>query len=562
MKIKAKLLAGYLVFILLVGMVAGLGIYGFSVIRGQYQSIIADDNATVVALREIQYYFTGQANDERGFLLTGKPEFRREIGEKAAEIKQRLAIVRQLTDSDAEKQLLVQIEQAHGKFTQINYQVIDLYTAGKTAEAQQLSFGEGRSTRKQLETSFNELAAANDAIAAARTAAAAAKAKLLMTLMLALTAVSVVAAIGISMLAARQILKPLNSLQQELQTLAHSGGDLRRQIAIAGNDEIGELGAAVNQFLAELRVILLQVRGCADNMIASTQQLSASAAESAQASNQVAQVISEVAGDAEAQSGSLSQTAAIARRIGAKIEQDAANAGQALLLAEQSAAAAETGGQSIKEAVRQMTAINTVVTDSAAMVTSLGERSQEIGKIVDLITAIAGQTNLLALNAAIEAARAGEQGRGFAVVAEEVRQLAEQSQDAARQISLLIGEIQTDTGRAVDAISNGTVVVRDGTAIVDQAGQAFAEISRFAGQVSAQSRETAATLQRTLDENRQIIESVESIYEISKATAARTETVSAATEEQSATTEEIAAASQALAQIGQDLAAAVNKFHV
>jgi methyl-accepting chemotaxis protein len=183
----------------------------------------------------------------------------------------------------------------------------------------------------------------------------------------------------------------------------------------------------------------------------------------------------------------------------------------------------------------------------------LGERSKEIGQIVDTISGIAGQTNLLALNAAIEAARAGEQGRGFAVVAEEVRKLAEQSQDAAKQIAVLIGEIQGETDRAVAAMNNGTREVKLGAEVVNASGKSFQEIAEMVTRVSGQTKEISAAIELMANGSQQIVESVKEIDELSKHASGEAQTVSAATEEQSASMEEIASSSQALAHLAMDL---------
>ena len=164
------------------------------------------------------------------------------------------------------------------------------------------------------------------------------------------------------------------------------------------------------------------------------------------------------------------------------------------------------------------------VSSSAQVVAKLGERSKEIGQIVDAISGIAGQTNLLALNAAIEAARAGEQGRGFAVVAEEVRKLAEQSQEAAKQIANLISEIQTETDSAVVAMDDGTREVKIGTEVVNTAGQAFKEIVSLIAEVSSQIREISAAIQQMASGSQQIVASVRNIDSISKGTAGQTQT--------------------------------------
>jgi len=181
---------------------------------------------------------------------------------------------------------------------------------------------------------------------------------------------------------------------------------------------------------------------------------------------------------------------------------------------------------------------------------------------VDTISGLAGQTNLLALNAAIEAARAGEQGRGFAVVAEEVRKLAEQSQDAAKKIAELIGEIQEDTDKAVVAMTDGTREVKTGAEVVNAAGSAFKEIADLVTQVSSQVKEISAAIQQMASGSQQIVAAVKRIDGLSKKSASESQTVSAATEEQLASMEEIANSSEALAKLAQDLQAAVAKFHV
>jgi len=223
---------------------------------------------------------------------------------------------------------------------------------------------------------------------------------------------------------------------------------------------------------------------------------------------------------------------------------------------------AKDGGKAIETAVTQMNMIEATVAETSTKVSKLGERSQEIGQIVDTISAIASQTNLLALNAAIEAARAGEAGRGFAVVAEEVRKLVEQSQDAAKQITSLITEIQRETGETVISMQEGTKQVALGSQVVTQAGQSFKSIAGSVEKVTEQITGISEAIQLMATGSQQIVVSVREIGEISKSAAGETQNVSAATEEQSASMQEIAAASQALALMAEELQIAISVFKV
>ena len=359
---------------------------------------------------------------------------------------------------------------------------------------------------------------------------------------------------------ARGIAGPIQRLVEGVNQVA--AGDLTRLVSVESRDEIGKLAASFNKMVTDLRALVTQVSSLAESLAASSQELTASAEQSAQAAGQVAESITEVAGGAAKQLEAVTVTAGTVDRMSAGVSRMAADVRTAADFAGEAAHSAGEGGQAVETAVSQMARIEATVNDSAAVVAKLGEKSKEIGQIIDTITGIAGQTNLLALNAAIEAARAGEQGRGFAVVAEEVRKLAEQSQEAAGQIAALIGGIQAETAQAVAAMEKGTREVGEGAQLVSSAGQAFQSIIRLVGEVSSRSGEVAAVINGFAGDGEQTVRAVGGIKAISQEAMVQAETVSAATEEQSASLEQIASSSRELATMAGDLQAAVGRFKI
>jgi len=383
-----------------------------------------------------------------------------------------------------------------------------------------------------------------------------------------LTIISLVTIIVVLVLAglliawyARSITKPLRELEGAANRIAD--GDISNtSLDINSNDEIGRLSHSFEQMARNLRDLIQKISGATEQVAASSQELTASSEQSAQAASQIATSITDVASGASEQLAAASDTTAIVEQISAGIQQIAANANQVAAHSAQAAEKAKDGDKAVEKAVNQMGQIEETVNASSRVVSKLGERSKEIGQIVDTISGIAGQTNLLALNAAIEAARAGEQGRGFAVVAEEVRKLAEQSQEAAKKIAELIGEIQEDTDKAVVAMDNGTREVKTGAEVVNTAGAAFREIAGLVTGVSGQVKEISAAMQQMAAGSQHIVDSVKRIDDLGKKSAGEAQGVSAAAEEQLASMEEIASSSQALAKLAEDLQVAVSKFQV
>lgn len=373
--------------------------------------------------------------------------------------------------------------------------------------------------------------------------------------------VFIIIAVTVIVILSKQFVRPIQHIRDACLLLAQ--GDFREgEIKDFGKDEIGQLAQGFRMMRFNLHSLVAKVQGQAEQVAAASEELMASAEQSAQVASQVAISIEDVVNGAQ-------EKLAIADDTSIVVEQMAASTKEIVVIinamAEQSAQAtakAKSGNQSVDKAVIQMGQIEQTVNNSARVIEELGERSKEIGQIVSTISSIASQTNLLALNAAIEAARAGEQGRGFAVVADEVRKLAEQSQGAAKQIAALIGQIQSDTDKAVVAMNDGTREAKLGAEVVNASGEAFREIVVRITKMSEQVQEISSATDRMGAGSEQIVGAVQQIDRLCKSAVVEAHTVSVATEEQSASMEEIASASHALANMAQELEGAVHKFKI
>ncbi|TYZ21922.1 methyl-accepting chemotaxis protein [Selenomonas ruminis] len=341
-----------------------------------------------------------------------------------------------------------------------------------------------------------------------------------------------------------------------------AAGNLTVEAVAKTQDEFGQLTAAYGDTIKNLRALIKNIQQTSDEVSTFANQLTENASQSAQATQQVAVSITNVAGNTSVQGESVSKSLADIQEMSDSLHGFQDKASSSADAARNVEGIAAEGKNAIAGAVDQMAEIADSVTDSAEVIKKLAERSEEIGQISVTISGIAEQTNLLSLNAAIEAARAGDAGRGFAVVADEVRKLAEESNTAAQKISELITTIQKDTEQAVMRMQKGTEDVKSGREVVSKAGSAFESISTAVSNLTKHADDILMEARKSTAKAEELVGVMEGINKSGHDVASETQSVSAATEEQSAAMDEVANASRNLASLAEELSESAAKFKI
>ncbi|TWH45797.1 methyl-accepting chemotaxis sensory transducer with Cache sensor [Sporomusa sp. KB1] len=339
-------------------------------------------------------------------------------------------------------------------------------------------------------------------------------------------------------------------------------GDFTELVDVKSSNEIGIVARNFNKMVGDLRVLIKDISESTELVAASSQELTASSSETMHAANQVTKTAGAVVANIQERRSTIQEISRTLDNISNDIQQSASRSQAIISVAHKTTVATSAGQQTVEHAIKQMSHVSTSTEEVTSTVSELTKSSQRIGEIVSVISGIAGQTNLLALNAAIEAARAGKHGQGFAVVAEEVRKLAEQSQQAAKQISILISENQVNIDKAVQAMNSEIATVGNGIDSVNAAGQTFRDIAKHIRELSEYILGIVASMEKTAENSDQITTYIEEIGTIFQATTEQMETVSVASQEQSASISQVTGATQNLAEMAQKLAQAVGKFKV
>jgi methyl-accepting chemotaxis protein len=327
-----------------------------------------------------------------------------------------------------------------------------------------------------------------------------------------------------------------------------------------GNADDSAAIGTLRQGIGHVADLVRAIERTAAGVASASLQMVDTTVEAGKASAGVAESLGQMSAGAQRQVDAVNSARESAGRVGEAVASSAESTRRTAEAARRVQEAAEQGVSAATEATAAAHAVSETSAQASQAIGELAAKSEHIGAIVRTITGIAEQTNLLALNAAIEAARAGDSGRGFAVVAEEVRKLADESQQAAAAITHIVQEIQAETRLAVSVVEDGAKRTGESAATADQTRIAFERIGEAIVEMTQQSDDISRATQQIADGAERMRDEMESVAEVAQQASSATEHASAATQQTSASTQEVAASAEMLARSAQELQELVGAF--
>ncbi|MHC8351202.1 methyl-accepting chemotaxis protein [Pseudomonas sp. RT4P38] len=400
-------------------------------------------------------------------------------------------------------------------YLQAQTQMLELSRQNKLDEMRALINTRIKEGTDQMGEQLNKLVALNNSDAKTASAAAGEQYRSAITGIIAVAVIAALMTVLLAWLLTRSIVTPLNRALLAAQTIA--GGNLTNVIEVDGKDEPARLLGALSAMQASLRKTIEQIAGSATQLGAAAEELST--------------VTQEASRSLQQQTNEIEQAATAVNEMTAAVEEVARNAVSTSEASNQSTQAAREGRDRVVETVGAIQTMTHDVQNTSVMIEGLAAQGRDIGKVLDVIRAIAEQTNLLALNAAIEAARAGEAGRGFAVVADEVRALAHRTAQSTQEIEKMVAGIQNGTGHAVASMQQSNQRTQSTLEMARAAGVALEQITQSIQLINERNLVIASASEEQAQVSREVDRNLVNIRDLATQSAAGANQTSAATHE-------------------------------
>ncbi len=400
-------------------------------------------------------------------------------------------------------------------YMQAQNQMLELSRQNKLDEMRTLINTRIKDGTDQMGEQLNKLVAMNNADAKTASAAAGEQYRSAITGIIVVAVIAALMTVLLAWLLTRSIVTPLNRALQAAQTIA--GGNLTNVIEVDGKDEPARLLGALSAMQASLRKTIEQIAGSATQLGAAAEELST--------------VTQEASRGLQQQTNEIEQAATAVNEMTAAVEEVARNAVSTSEASNQSTQAAREGRDRVVETVGAIQTMTHDVQNTSVMIEGLAAQGRDIGKVLDVIRAIAEQTNLLALNAAIEAARAGEAGRGFAVVADEVRALAHRTAQSTQEIEKMVAGIQNGTGQAVASMQQSNQRTQSTLEMARAAGVALEQITQSIQLINERNLVIASASEEQAQVSREVDRNLVNIRDLATQSAAGANQTSTATHE-------------------------------